>query len=85
MAIKFKWSDDPKTDTEISEIMSAAMAALRKAAPNLPIMTIIAFPTGDEDSTYICSGANVGPEQQYVMLSFALGGTQRAPENTTLN
>lgn len=85
MSTNFKWSEDPKTDSEISDIMNAAMAALRQAAPNLPLMAIIAFPTDEADSTYICSGANVGPEQQHVMLTLALEGTRGAPENTTLN
>jgi len=82
MAIKFKWAENPKTDAEISEIMEAAMTALRLAAPNLPIMTIIAFNADEEGSTYICTGSNIDPEQQYVMLSYAL---HAKPDHATLN
>jgi hypothetical protein len=85
MSTDFKWSTDPKTDAEISEIMSAAMAALRQAAPNLPLMAIIAFPADSEDGTYICSGANIGPEQQRLILTLALEGVQITPEKTTFN
>jgi len=85
MSTEFKWSHDPKTDEEISEIMGAVMTALRKAAPNLPLMAIVAFPADNQDGVYICSGANVGPEQQRLMLTLTLDGAQIAPENTTFN
>jgi hypothetical protein len=48
-------------------------------------MTIIAFPADSEDGTYICSGANIGPEQQRLILTLALKGVQTTPEKTTFN
>lgn len=72
-----------KRDADMKKVMDAAMAALKAAAPNLPLMCIIAFPTPDPETTCICSGANVPQEQQHTMLSIALDGLELNEHQST--
>ncbi len=85
MGIDFKWSDDPKTDDEISTIMQNSLNAVREAAPDLPVLVIVAFPPQDVDDLLICAGSNVRPCEQELLLTLALEGVQKPPPNTTLN
>lgn len=76
-------STDSKRDADMKEAMDAAMAALKSAVPDLPIMRLVAFPTADPETTCICSGANVPKEQQRVMLSIALDGVELNEHQST--
>ena len=59
---------------EIDNIMDRAIAALREAAPDLPIMAVIAFPTDRDGETCIYSGGNMEPDVQRRLLTVALDG-----------
>ena len=76
-------SPDSKRDADMKEAMDAAMAAVKAAVPDLPVMCIVAFPTADPDTTCICSGANVPQEQQRMMLSIALEGVELNEHHST--
>lgn len=72
------------TQEEIDETMQKALKAVRAAAPDLPVIAVIAFPT-DDNQTCVFTGGNMQPEIQKFILSVAIEGLniKSNPESAT--
>lgn len=56
------------TKAEMKAILQNAVAELKKAAPDMPVMCVVAFPTDDPEISAICASSNVSPQDQTLML-----------------
>ena len=68
-----------------NEIMQRVHDAIKAIVPGQPFTCVVAFPTPEEDSTDLCTTANIPRRDQHELLSIVLDGMKPIPQDQSLN